>query len=644
MSSLNSESTQAFSDSADLQRRIDQIKAEYRENSQLAGQSETCTATSATTLPTPGSLELTEIIEAFSNASLASLPDARLIFACRRQPRNTDSAMIPLPHKVGGWNMIGVIQRTHDVNFTLCVPLNDPPCDPRPTRFIPLQVRCSVYYDPADDSCVLVNKSCVDFYLTSLCSPTSRRRLSYDQTEVIKPGMWRISAEVKNLTTEQHLVDFLMQRRQFTITLLEGLPSYSATAKRLASGEEQHDAKRRRRERAVAEVVLATATDLPHKSTDAAVTEAAKGLGPAISTSQKIARAGGTPLLDLSDGGVAVVRSKQVKDDEVSYLPLDREAGGISRCGNQTTYRLHRLKRIADTLSASLFTGRHSALSEKVVAKVIRYKGKTAEDLIKCASIWKREKSFLEKLHHPNIISLKAFDGRVFAMLVEQLPPSLHRGFSSPFKISDAQRILQGTSSALAYLADQRVIHNDIKPANIAYSPERGAVLLDFGLATTINEKELPGGTPWYVPPDLIVQRTRGAPGDVWALGVTMLYVLGNITLPEKTTKGWLIRNVTNRHGEARERLLGWLDNIARARVKLDRTDVVENTVFRMLEPGIDSRIHATQIAAWLEDLKATLGSKPHLSNLQQHSIRDEEKPSEKGDRTKRKARRTTSD
>ncbi|KAL4408448.1 serine/threonine protein kinase-20 [Colletotrichum abscissum] len=582
MSSLSSGSTQAFSDSVDLQRRIDQVKAQYQEDSQLAGQSETCAATKATTLPTPGSLELTEVIEAFSNASLASLPEARLIFACHRQPRNTDSAMIPLPHKIGGWNMVGVIQRTQDVNFTLCVPLNDPPCDPRLTRFIPLQVRCSVYYDPANDDCVLINKSCVDFYLTSLCSPTSRRRLSYDQTEVIKP----------------------------------------ASAKRLASGEQQKAGKRRRREGGEAEVVLTTATDVTRRSTDAAVADGAKCLSLAIPTSRKIARTGGTPLLDLSDGEVAVVRSKQVKDDEVSHLPLGRGAGGVF----------------------SLFTGRDSVLSEKVVAKVIRYKGKTSEDLIKCASIWKREKSFLEKLHHPNIVTLKAFDGRVFAMLVERLPPSLHRGFTSPFKASDGQRILHGTSSALAYLADQRVVHNDIKPANIAYSPERGAVLLDFGLATTMDEKELPGGTPWYVPPDLIVQRTRGTPGDVWALGVTMLYVLGKITLPEKTTRGWLIRNVTNRHGEARERLLGWLDNVARARAKLDRTDMLESTIFRMLEPGIDSRIHATQIAASLEDLKVTLGGKPHFSNLQPHSVRDKEKPSEKGDRTKRKARRTTSD
>lgn len=186
-------------------------------------------------------------------------------------------------------------------------------------------------------------------------------------------------------------------------------------------------------------------------------------------------------------------------------------------------------------------------------------------------------------------------------MLVEHLPLSLHRGLDSPFKPSDAHTILRGTSSALAYLAEQRVIHNDIKPANIAYSPMRGPVFLDFGLATTADEKGLPGGTPWYIPPDLVVQRTRGTPGDVWALGVTMLYVLGKITLPERTTKGWVIRNVTTQDGEARECLLIWLDIVARARTELDRADMVEDLVFQMLEPGSNSRIQAAQIAAAFE-------------------------------------------
>ncbi|GKT61152.1 serine/threonine protein kinase [Colletotrichum tofieldiae] len=620
MYSSNGGSTQSFSDSAELQRRIKRTEAEHRRNSPLAGrvrpwqskpaksvaegtqrkdEPTTHTTVESSTLSTPGNLELAELIKAFTNASLASLPDARLILASPRRPADADSAIVPLPHNVGGWDMVGIVQRTQDVNFTLCIPYYDSPCETVATRLIPMQLQCSIYYNPANDDCVLINKSYTDIYLTCLSSPTTRKRLSCDQTRVIRPGMWRISVEVDNDSVQLHLVDFLMLRRQFTVTLHEGLAGSSTSIKRLASGlasdDKQIAIKRRRREGDVTEILLATTANSTRKAPDALVAGAAKTLDPAVTASLKLIRAGGTPLLDLSDGGVAVVRTIQSRDETTCSTPT-RAPTGVSCASNTTTYRLNRLERIADTLSASVFTGRHSALSEKVVAKVIRYRGKTAEDLIKCATIWKREKSVLEKLHH-------AFDGRIFVMLVEHLPPSLHRGLNSPFKPTDAHTILRGTSSALAYLAGQRIIHNDIKPANIAYSPVRGPVLLDFGLATTANEKGLPGGTPWYIPPDLVVQRTRGTPGDVWALGVTMLYVLGKITLPERTTRGWLIRDVMTRDEEAREYLMIWLDIVARAREKLGRADRVEDHVFHMLEPGSNSRIKAAKIAAAFEDV-----------------------------------------
>jgi serine/threonine protein kinase len=85
-----------------------------------------------------------------------------------------------------------------------------------------------------------------------------------------------------------------------------------------------------------------------------------------------------------------------------------------------------------------------------------------------------------------NIVSLKAFDGRAFALYLEHLPPSLNAVRESPFDLSDAKTILHDISSALAYLSKQEIIHYDIKPANIAYSPGRGAVLMDFGMADSV--------------------------------------------------------------------------------------------------------------------------------------------------------------
>ncbi|GJC90289.1 serine/threonine-protein kinase PLK4 [Colletotrichum liriopes] len=203
---------------------------------------------------------------------------------------------------------------------------------------------------------------------------------------------------------------------------------------------------------------------------------------------------------------------------------------------------------------------------------------------------------FLSILRHPNIISLKAFDGRLFAIYVEPLPLSLHRGIESPFDTEDATTILRDTSAALKYLASKGIVHNDIKPANIAYSPQRGAVVLDFGLAMSTDEKTLPGGTPWYVPPDLITEGRRGLPGDIWALGITMLYVLKKIKLPEKTEKAWVIRNVLDRRGKDQKQMIEFLDRIRDIKEKLRRDVTVERIVYEMLDWDVSNRVTAEQI------------------------------------------------
>lgn len=314
----------------------------------------------------------------------------------------------------------------------------------------------------------------------------------------------------------------------------------------------------------------------------------------------------------------------------------DKAQDGTSPPDQMATYELGRLKYIADNPSTSVFTCQHSLLSENVVVKVARYKGKSADSLISCATTWQREKTYLESLRHvrdsiplltfpngrrcleafvltagkPNIISFKAFDGRLFAIYIEHLPSSLYHGINSSFGPVEGRAILRDISSALAYLAEKEIAHNDIKPANIAYSPQRGPVLLDFGVATSTKNSLHYAGTPWYVPPDIFRPGTRGAPADVWALGVTILYVLGKIQLPEKTAESWIIHEVKDQNGVARKRMQAWVDSVMVTREKLDRSNSMESLVYQMLELRVRSRIEASQIVTSLDSAgRALVGS-----------------------------------
>ncbi|KAL7949986.1 putative serine/threonine protein kinase [Trichoderma barbatum] len=304
-------------------------------------------------------------------------------------------------------------------------------------------------------------------------------------------------------------------------------------------------------------------------------------------SSREIVNKAAVLLLDLTDRETAFIKA-----------PHDVDSG---------TYQLQRIKQLGSTGSTSVFSCQHSEIPRRrVVAKVLRYAGSSPFALSSFARLWETEKSMLVKIEHAsirNIVALEAFDGHMFAIYLELLPPSLYRGHYSSFKQQEAHTILLNMSSALAYLATQEIVHNDIKPANIAYNPQRGAVLFDFGMASCVDKRP-GGGTPWYLPPELIRERTRGLPGDIWATGVTMLYVLGKIKIPEKIQKGWDIRrlHLANQNDDGASRQMAdWLRFVARKRAELDQKDRLENAVFQMLEMKKELRACAEGIEASLQ-------------------------------------------
>lgn len=67
-----------------------------------------------------------------------------------------------------------------------------------------------------------------------------------------------------------------------------------------------------------------------------------------------------------------------------------------------------------------------------------------------------------------------------------------------------------------------------------SYSSPSRFVLIDFGAAFYLKDAPEfnPSGTPSYVAPEFL-QRHRGKEMDVWALGMTMLWALGRMELPD---------------------------------------------------------------------------------------------------------------
>ena len=186
---------------------------------------------------------------------------------------------------------------------------------------------------------------------------------------------------------------------------------------------------------------------------------------------------------------------------------------------------------------------------------------------------------------------------------------------------ADVCRILADISSALLYLESKGIVHNDVKPGNILYGRDsplvrRGATLIDFGLAQEVG-RIAGGGTPWYVAPELEKGR-RGHPADIWALGISMLYLIKYIMLPEKMTQypPWCLAQYRT-DLIVQNRASSWQEEIERIRSDLQtsssQNDKEESQlgqyVSRMLEKNESDRISSRELAQktqkWASEMAA---------------------------------------
>ena len=86
--------------------------------------------------------------------------------------------------------------------------------------------------------------------------------------------------------------------------------------------------------------------------------------------------------------------------------------------------------------------------------------------------------------------------------------------------------------SALAYLAERKVVHRDLKPENLILAKptdDSDLLIADFGFATFIEDDKplyLRCGSPGYVAPEVLSDEGYGVEADVFSSGVIMFVLL----------------------------------------------------------------------------------------------------------------------
>ncbi|KAK3392783.1 kinase-like domain-containing protein [Podospora didyma] len=502
-------------------------------------------------------------------------------------------------HKV-----LAVTQTSRDIKFSVRIPgerLDD--ASPRPPLW------CELYYDPTSDNQILLNRSDDPFTLSKASllpagSPSEGYEVNPGSTKALKPGTWRIKFN------ESEVLDFrILEKRPARLRLPSSsssdLSTFSEMAnsagKRYLETDEEGPLSPGKRLRP-SEGASADKDDdgvimfLPAKTNPLVFPL------PTAEKGKEIATSNGHPLLDM-------------QPDETVEIP-----GGCEL----DEYTITKREPIASTSLSSVFTADHSQVPDGViVVKVLKTRSSAAangdaaaaRNVIHQADIWLRELQYQEGLQHKSIVRLYGGDARFLSLYMEHVDArdlsskGTWRAAGDLFAgdRSDGLRILRDIASALHYIHGRGLVHNDIKPGNILYSRERGAVLCDMGLSTHAKNPPSFGGTPWYVPPEFIGLKLRGAPSDVWALGVTMLYVLGKLSFPDaRGHRGhprhihWMIAKVhardRNPQMDAVTNMRLWLNEVNGVRAGLNTHDKLERLVFDMLAPNPHQRVKTADI------------------------------------------------
>jgi formylglycine-generating enzyme required for sulfatase activity len=195
---------------------------------------------------------------------------------------------------------------------------------------------------------------------------------------------------------------------------------------------------------------------------------------------------------------------------------------------------------------SAVFLGRHLRLDIDVALKVLTpppiLPGVPVDD---CVKRFLREARVAAHIRHQNLIRVIDVNTEhgVYYLTMDFIDGESTKARvmrKGPLSEAEAVDIIMAAAEGLAEAHQQGFVHRDVKADNILIDKKGRVCVADLGLARAFEQDEeganaasmVTGtqtilGTPAYMPPEQFKSAIKvGPPGDVWALGVTLYYLL----------------------------------------------------------------------------------------------------------------------
>ncbi|WP_455884223.1 serine/threonine-protein kinase [Pseudomonas spelaei] len=187
---------------------------------------------------------------------------------------------------------------------------------------------------------------------------------------------------------------------------------------------------------------------------------------------------------------------------------------------------------IGEGAMASVYLATQRSLERKVALKVMA--AALAADPTFCERFL-REGKTLARLSHPHTVTIHDIGnvGELYYMAMEYLPNgTLKERIAAGMTPEQGVTLIRQIASALGYAHAQGLVHRDVKPANILFRADGTAVLSDFGIAKSLDDRTqftqagFAVGTPSYMSPEQARGQEIDGRADLYALGVVMYEIL----------------------------------------------------------------------------------------------------------------------